>query len=97
MKQKAFQFFISAFSYWLVASFAGNFLQVPEKIITLAVFIPPIFGLMWGFPAAVGVYVGGIFAMPEINNLFSANVHMSDWISHFVRGIWVFLAGYLQK
>lgn len=95
MKEKVFQFFISAFSYWFVASFAGNVLQMPEKIITLAVFIPPILGLIWGFPAAVGVYVGGILALPEINNLFSADVNMSDWISHFIRGIWVFLAGYL--
>lgn len=96
MKEKIFRFCLSAFSYWLVASFAGNVLEIPEKIVTFAVFIPPMLGLMWGLPAAVGVYIGGLLVMPEYNNFFTAGVGgASAWIWYFVRGLWVFLAGYL--
>ena len=92
MKQKIFQVCLSAFLYWSVATFAGQILTVPEKIVNVAIFIPPILGLMYGFPAAVGVYVGGIFAMPEF---FSAEFGMDDKIFCFVRGLQIFLAAYL--
>ena len=95
MKQSVYRFFMSAFSYWLVATFAGNVLDVPEKIVGIAVFIPPVLGLMWGLPAAVGVYVGGLLALPDLQSLFSAESGASDRLLYFVRGAWVFLAAYL--
>lgn len=95
MKQKIIHFFISAFSYWFIASFAGQVLEIPEKILTITAFIPPVFGLMWGASAAVGVYVGGLFVVPELNYLFSSGSGAGEWISHFIRCIWIFLAGYL--
>ena len=93
MNQKIFQFCLSAFVYWLVSTIAFYTLEIPEKIISVATFIPPMLGLMWGLPAALGVYVGGLFTLPEANNLISAGV--SDWILYFIRDLKVFLAGYL--
>ena len=87
MKQKIFQFLFSAFLYWIVASFAGNFLEIPEKIISIAVFIPPMLGLMWGLPAAIGVYVGALFVIPELNNFFTAESGIADWLFYFVYGV----------
>ena len=94
MRQKFFQFCLSAFLYWLIASFAGNFLVIPEKIINFAVFLPPVLGLMWGLPAAVGVYVGSLVTLPELNNFFSS-VESDDLIFYFWKNLWIFLAGFL--
>ncbi len=87
MRQKVFHFCVSAFLYWFVASFAGQVLEIPEKIVSFAAFIPPVLGLMWGLPAAIGVYAGGIFF------LFAGND--GNLILCFARGFWVFLAGYM--
>lgn len=95
MKQKFFQFCLSAFLYWIVASFAGNVLEIPEKIINIAVFIPPMLGLMWGLPAAIGVYVGALFVIPELNNYFSAESGVVNWLFYCIKEFWIFLAGYL--
>ena len=95
MKQKVYQFLFSAFLYWIVASFAGNFLEIPEKIISIAVFIPPMLGLMWGLPAAIGVYVGSLFVIPELNNFFTAESGVVDCFFYFVKEFWIFLAGFL--
>lgn len=95
MGQLAYRFFVSAFLYWVVATFAGSLLDFPEKIINIATFIPPVLGMMWGPSAAVGVYVGGLFAAPELSKLFATEMNNGDWILYYVRGLWVFLAGYL--
>ena len=95
MKQKIYRFCLSAFFYWLVTSYAGYVFVIPSKIVTLSVFIPPVLGLMWGLPAAAGVYVGALFAMPEYHNLFSIEGGIRNWILYFGRELWVFLAGYL--
>ena len=95
MNRKLQRFFLSIFLYWLVASFADNLLEIPEKIIYPAVFIPPMLGLMWGPSAAVGVYVGALLALPELNKFFSATNGAADLLLYFVRTFWVFLAGYL--
>ena len=95
MNRKLQRFFLSIFLYWLVASFADYLLEIPEKIIYLAVFIPPVLGLMWGPSAAVGVYVGALLALPELNKFFSTPHGAADVLLYFVRMFWVFLAGYL--
>ena len=95
MNRKIYQFCISAFLYWIVASFAGYLLDMPEKIIGITTFIPPMFGLMWGFPAAVGVYVGALLSLPELNNYFFGANGIGDYLFYFVKEFWVFLAGYL--
>ena len=94
MRQKIYRFCLSAFFYWLVASFVGNFLNVPEKIINVAIFIPPVLGLMWGLPAAVGVYVGSFFVVPELNTFFS-NVASGEGFFYCTKNFWIFLAGFL--
>ena len=91
MKQSAYRFTLAAFSYWLVATFAGHLLEIPERIGGLGVFLPPVLGLMWGVPAAVGVYVGELLALSDWQTLSSAN----EAGMFFVRGLWVFLAAYL--
>lgn len=91
MKQKIFQFFTAALWYWLVASFAFEVLEIPEKIVGIAIFLPPVLGLMWGLPAASGVYVGALLVSSELNAAFETG----NWLLYFLRGGWVFLAGFL--
>lgn len=91
MTKKVKQFCISALLYWLVAMFAGQILEMPAKIVSIAVFIPPVLGLMWGLPAALGVYAGASLVIPELQSFYVSG----NWLFHFVRTFWVFLAGYL--
>ena len=95
MKRDVYRFFLAACWYWLVATVAEHLLNVPEQIVTIAVFIPPVFGLMWGRPAALGVYLGGLLVMPDFQQLFFHVDSMTDRFLYLVRGLWVFLAGYL--
>ena len=95
MKQNFFRFCISALLYWSIDSFTGTFFDMPEKIITLAVFVPPILGLMWGLPAAVGVYVGALLAIPDFQNFIATSPAFTNWLFYFFRTLWVFLAGFL--
>lgn len=95
MKRDVYRFCLAAGWYWLVATFAGQVLAVPEQIVVIAVFIPPVFGLMWGLPAAFGVYVGGLFVLPDLQNIFFHGDGVNDRLLYLVRGLWVFLAAYL--
>ena len=95
MKQKLHRFFLSAFFYWLVASYAGYLTTIPDKIVNLAVFIPPVLGIMWGPLAAVGVYVGSLFIPAELNEFILNENGMGNPFMYFARGFWVFIAGYL--
>ena len=95
MSGKIFSFCLSAFFYWFVESFIGNVLLIPEQVIQFAVFVPPILGLMWGLPAAVGVYVGSLFVLPEFNIFLTADHVLSDYAFYIVKNLWVFLAGFL--
>ncbi len=90
-----YHFCLSAFLYWLVATYAGSILIIPQKIFGVAVFLPPVLGLMWGPSAALGVYFGGVLAFPEFQNFFSANTDFENLLPCFLRGFWIFLAGYL--
>ena len=94
MKPSVYRFFLVAFSYWFVATFAERVLDIPEKVVGVTAFIPPVFGLMWGLPAAFGVYAGELLVMPDVMNLFAANGE-TDRLFYFVRGFWVFLAAWL--
>ena len=95
MKRGAYRFFLSALLYWLVATYAGHVFIIPPKIISVAAFLPPILGLMWGPLAAAGVYIGGLLSMPELHDIFSAGGSIESWISCFGREFWIFMAGYL--
>ena len=95
MKQKIYRLCLSAFLYWFIASFACYVLEMPDKVINIAAFVPPVLGLMWGMPAAVGLYVGALFVVPDLQNLFAATNGVTDWLMHFVRAFWAFLAGRL--
>ena len=92
MRQNFYHFAISALLYWLVATYAGLILVMPEKIVTVAVFLPPILGLLWGPVAAAGVYVGGIFSAPEI---FLIGFEFNDFLQLIFKSLWIFFAGYL--
>ena len=95
MAQKIYRFCLSAFFYWLVASFAGNVLEIPEKVMTIATFIPPMLGFMWGLPAAFGVYVGGLLVLPALHEMLSIENEINSWSLYFARGFWIFIAAYL--
>lgn len=92
MRQNFYHFGISALLYWLVATYAGLIIVMPEKIVTVAVFLPPILGLLWGPVAAAGVYVGGIFSAPEI---FLIGFEFNDFLQLVFKSLWIFFAGYL--
>ena len=95
MSRNIFRFCLSALFYWLTASFVGNVLVIPNQVITFAAFLPPVLGLMWGLPAAIGVYVGALLTLPELN-AFRATEHiLSDYAFYLVKNLWVFLAGFL--
>ena len=95
MKQKIFRFCLAALLYWAVESFTGTVFTMPEKMVTLASFVPPILGLMWGPVAAAGVYFGALFALPDLPNFLATLPGSTDWLLYFVRTFWVFLAGFL--
>ena len=59
-------------------------LEIPDKVIRIAVFLPPVLGLMWGLPAAFGVYVGALFVAVEMNLAIDAG----SWLLHFTRNSW---------
>ncbi len=91
MTRKIYHFCLSAFLYWLVAKYAGLVLVMPPEIVGVAVFLPPILGLMWGPYAAAGVYIGGILAVPEIGE----NLNAANYLHILAKEFWVFLAGWL--
>lgn len=91
MNQKVYRFCLSAGLYWLIEVATSRLLIIPDEIISFAIFLPPILGLMWGPLAAAGVCVGGILAMPEILYVSS----LADLIHLFGIAAWLFLAGYL--
>ncbi len=92
MEKLVCRFLLSASLYWLCTAYAGQVLVLPPTVIHLSVFLPPLLGLMWGPVAAVGVYLGGLAAAPELGNLLDGEMGWPEFIG---RGFWVFLAGYL--
>lgn len=95
MKQDIYRFCLAAGWYWFFATFEGYLLDIPKEIVGVAVFIPPIFGLMWGRSAALGVYVGGLLVLPDLKELFIYGDGISGRLLYFVRSFWIFLAAYL--
>ena len=90
MKQKMYRFLLSAFLYWLIASCTVYIFIVPEKIISIAAFVPPLLGFMWGPIAAAGVYVGAL-----VHEIISNEFVLGNLPFECIRAFWVFLAGYL--
>ena len=95
MENKFYNFCLSAFLYWLVAKYAGLILVMPEDIVNVAVFFPPMLGLIWGPCAAVGVYIGGLLATPEFVKILSTGFNTEYIFQYMFEGLWVFMAGYL--
>lgn len=95
MKNPVLKFFLSALLYWLAETGAELFLEVPPKVISPAIFLPPILGLMWGLPAAAGVYLGSLFVVPEFQNFFSGKSGILDFVLYLAHGVWIFAAGFL--
>ncbi len=95
VNRRVYRFCLSAFLYWLVATYAGAVFVIPPKVISLAAFLPPILGLMWGPIAAAGVYVGGLASSPELHEFIFVGGDILDLFACIIRGVHVFLAGYL--
>lgn len=91
MKLKIYHFCLSAFLYWAFEVGTTKLLVLPDEVISLAIFLPPILGLMWGPVAAIGVCVGGLIAMHDVLNFSS----LSGLIRFSGIVAWLFLAGYL--
>lgn len=95
MKDTIRHFFLSAFLYWFIASCAGQVLAIPEEVISFTAFLPPVLGLMWGTPAAVGVYVGHLGILSNMPSFLSTEHELVEYAFYLVKNIWVFLAGLL--
>lgn len=88
MKDKISQFIVSAFLYSVIAVFSSEFLIIPAKIVSVAIFLPPLLGLMWGYTAIAGVCAGGALSLLLVENTIE--------ISHVLRmTAWLFMSGYL--
>lgn len=87
MKQRIFRFLISAFAYWLIATFAGHIFFFPDRVTSPAVFLPPILGLAWGPIAAAGASLGGLLVV--------LNMPSAGALKMFSTVVWIFTAGYL--
>ena len=95
MSRNLRHFFLSGLTYWVVASFASHVLEFPDKVINIAAFVPPVCGLMWGLPAALGSYVGALLVVPDLRQVFASAVGVGDWLFYFGRAAWAFFAGWL--
>ena len=95
MSRGVYRFCLSALLYWACTVYDGRLFVLPDEVIHLSVFLPPILGLMWGPLAAAGVYVGSVFSMPEVLGLFFGADASQDLRLVPLRCLWVFLAAYL--
>ena len=95
MKKTVYRFCLSAFLCWFVATFGGQFLEMPAKVVGITAFVPPVLGLMWGLPAACGVYVGGLLTVTVLNDYFIAESNVFERLMYFVWAFWLFIAAYL--
>ena len=60
MTEKIRNFCLSMLMYWLLETYAGKVLEMPEQVVSLGVMVPPLAGLKYGLPGAFGAYVGEI-------------------------------------
>lgn len=90
MKQNIMRFFISLCLYWIVSTFASVVLVTPATVVNVAIFLPPILGLMWGPLAVAGTCAGAVLTVP---NFVGIN---GDGLVYILGvAIEIFLSGYL--
>lgn len=95
MKQNLFRFALSAFFYGLAVVCADMLFIIPSEVVSLAIFLAPILGLMWGPVAAAGVCVGGVIITPDFRELLTFSVNLEKLLPLFSTMIWLFLASWL--
>lgn len=94
MTHRIYRFCLSAILFWLISVVAKYVLVMPSEVISVAAFLPPMLGLMWGPVAAFGCFTGSLLASPELESLKSL-AGFSDLLSFLSRHIWVLVAGWL--
>ena len=90
MKQKVYQFFLSASLYFFTSLLAKYTIIAPQEIVSVTTFLPPLLGFVWGPPAAFGVYGGAV-----VYEIFEKGIGVNGYALCFVKNFWIFLAGYL--
>lgn len=95
MKQKIYRFCLSAALYWICKVATDTLLIFPNEIVSLAIFLSPILGLMWGPVAAAGVCFGGLITTPGLADVLTMRGSVDDLIHLLGVAAWLFLAGYL--
>ena len=104
MNKKILRFFLSALLYYLVNTFTGNFLVMPDNELTsMSSFLPPLLGIMWGLPAAFGSMTGAFLVeyerwlvLPQI--LQDGGLLTCLWQALLLFcncGFWAFIAAYM--
>ena len=94
MTHRIYRFCLSAILIWIVIVGAKYALVMPDDVVSVAAFLPPVLGLMWGPIAALGCFVGSLLASPELESLIQSG-GAGDLLSFLSRHIWVLMAGWL--
>lgn len=93
MRQFITRLVVSACLYGLIIALSKAIFIYPKEIINITIYLPPILGLMWGPPAAIGVCIGGSIVMALLYNFLGGGM---EGITHLLtNAIYLFLAAYL--
>ena len=96
MNSGVYRFCAAAVIYWLVETGAGLILNVPSKLVSVAIFLTPALSASWGPAASAGMVVGGLLVMPEVHSLVSEGFDLEILIQCTGQGLRIFIAGYLS-
>lgn len=92
MTHRSYRFCLSAILVWIVSVGAKYALVMPDNVVSMASFLPPMLGLMWGPIAAMGCFVGSLLASSELESI-AVSGGAIDLLSFLSRYIWVLMAG----
>ena len=88
MRQYLTRFVATACIHGLYIAFTERLFLFPSEIITFSIMMPPILGLVWGLPAALGVSAAAVIAVPY----FHPDMTVQNSVC---LAIYLFLASYL--
>lgn len=83
----------SACIYWIYFVLTLALFVYPVEFINLGIFIPPILGILWGLPAAIGVSVGGCLTVTFFFESFGGSIN--DILHLLLFATYLFIAAYL--
>ncbi len=88
----SYRFCLATLLFWVVSVGAGYVVVKPQEVISIAVFLPPILGLMWGPVAAAGCFTGSVMASPELESLLVVG-GVNGWVELLSNHMWILITG----